>query len=165
MAKANPDGELRESGQPLPACAQGLALLTLGRVEEAREVLEAALARSPLSIEVRRTLARLRAAMGDGAGAQRLLEGAVQLAPRDMATVCDLVLLYARQRDGMARARRLLDAALEVNETEALTHLTYARVVAQDAPTQALFHARQALAHGDGEVREAAAWWVRRLAS
>ncbi|WNG52320.1 tetratricopeptide repeat protein [Archangium minus] len=143
----------------------GISLLMAGKNEDAERNLRQALERVPGSTDVRLALAKLRRRQGDDAGAQRLLEEAVKLAPEEVGPANDLAVLHLSRPGGAAAARAVLAKALARHPDDLGVHLNLALALADSDASKALTHARRAQASTERQVREQAARLVAALSS
>jgi len=133
---------------PQAAYLHGVAALTAGRAPEALEVLERAVRLAPKAAEPRVALARIKGHLGDAVAQQSLLEEACAVAPGLPGPALDLSNLLLRQdtASSLARARGVLETALQRHPEDPGLHLNLALVLRHSAPEQALPHARRAAA-------------------
>jgi len=145
----------RKPEEAHPAYLHGLALLTVGRAEEARTALEHALGKGPRSWEVRVALARVERLAKNPARADALLEEAVALAPSEIGPATDLALSHL-QSGKPEKAQAVLTPALAAHPEDAGLNLNMAIALKKRSPDKALAHALQAQASPKPELREQA---------
>ncbi len=147
-----------------PAYLHGLALLTVGKAEEARAALEQALAKGPRSWEVRVALARVERLAKNAARADALLEEAVALAPSQIGPATDLALSHL-QAGKPEQAQAVLAKALAAHPEDAGLNLNMAIALRRTSPDAALHHAGVALASAKPALREQAERLIAELKS
>lgn len=148
--------EALKPGDATPVYQRGLALLTLGRLDEAAAALQEALRRAPQAIEPKHALAQLRTLQDKTAEALALLEEVHRAEPQALEPGVDLSrLLLAADRS--AEAERVLRPLLEKHPEEPRLHLNLALALfKQDQKEQALKSIERVKAQRDVQLAEQA---------
>ncbi len=145
-----------QPGDANPVYQRGVALITLGKPDEAAVALEEAMKRAPAALEPRYALAKVRTLQGREAEALSMLEELHRTAPRLLDPGLDLSRLYLAA-DRSADAERVLRMLLEQNPDEPRVNLNLALAAFKQGRGA---EARDALArvnaHGNAELREQA---------
>lgn len=116
---------------------------------------EAALRRNPEDADVAANLGAFRQLMGDAAGATAAYEQALRSDPDHVQANVELaiVLMAAKQEDGLPRAVALLRRATEVAPGEARPHLTLANALRKQGDADGAIESyRRAIAIDDGSA-------------
>jgi len=154
-----------------PACGMalflhGVALLDLGRIEEARSALQAAVEADPDDASGHAVLARIEFERGDLEAAARSLERAVACAPEEGAHWTSLGLVYFQQ-DRWNEAYDALLTAVELDPEDAAAHRALGRLyvgVAEFELAERAYRTALALQPGDVGLHVALAHVLRDLA-
>jgi predicted Zn-dependent protease len=152
-----------QPGDPNPVYQRGVALITLGKPDEAAEAIEEAMRRAPAALEPRYALAKIRTLQGKEAEALAMLEELQKAAPRALDPVLDLSRLYLTA-ERPADAERVLRALLEQNPNEPRVNLNLALALSkQGRGAEAKAALERVNAHGNAELREQARKLVAQL--
>jgi tetratricopeptide (TPR) repeat protein len=140
----------------------GLAVMSAGGFREAQGLFEEALRMAPRSWQALQALAQVHLALMERGLARKRLEEAVALVPTEPGPANDLALLLL-QDEAHERVRPVLEPVLAAHPQDAVTHLNLAVSWFPTDKAACVRHARQALAHGDGPVREQAERLLKQL--
>jgi tetratricopeptide (TPR) repeat protein len=135
---------------------RGVALIRLGRLDEAKDALEAVVAARPQAADAKQALADVYAQKRDLPRAQKLLEEALALDPTHAAAAIDLAnVLFEKGAPGKAEAQKILKRALISHPEEPTLHFNLAVALAETDRKTALDHARkaQSLSRPDWSIR------------
>lgn len=148
--------EALKPGDANPVYKRGLALITLGKLDEAAEALQEAIQRAPQAAEPKQALAQVRTLQDKQPEALALLEEAHRAAPQALEPGVDLSrLLLAADR--AADAERVLRGLLEQHPEEPRLHLNFALALfKQGQKEQALQSIERVKAQRDTQLAEQA---------
>lgn len=147
------------------AYMHGLATLAAGQTQEAKRILEDALAKAPSSWEIRQGLAQVLRVLNEPARATQLLEEAVNQNPTQPGPVNDLAMVYLTEPGGTEKAIRILRKVLDAQPDEPGANLSMALALKATDPKAARTHAERALKSDDDGIREHAKRLLRQLQS
>jgi predicted Zn-dependent protease len=143
-------------GNANPVYQRGVALITLGKPDEAAVALEEAMRRAPAALEPRYALSKVRTLQGREKEALAMLEEIHKTAPRALDPGLDLSRLYLAENRS-ADAERVLRALLEQNPDEPRVNLNLALAAfKQGRGAEAKTALERVLAHGNAELKEQA---------
>ena len=170
LTGGSPDGAKRvaeELRQLEPASSNyvylhGLALMSGGAFREAVDLFEEVLRLSPGSWQALQALSQVHLALGERGLARKRLEAAVALVPTDPGPANDLAQLLF-QDEAHERARPVLERVLAANPKDAGTHLNMAVAWYSTDKAACIHHAKQAQAHGTGDVKAQAERLLKQL--
>jgi len=142
---------------------RGVSLKRIGKLAEARPVLESVVALSSRSAEARQALAEVCFRQQDLAQAQALLEDALRMDPLSAAVAVDLGNVYLAQ-GAPDKAEKVLTRALGMHPNQAPVHYNLALALAAKDRERALTHARKAASARDPSLRVEAEKLIAELA-